>query len=66
MKSELAHPTRRAILEMLREGERTAGHLASSCGGTRPVVAHHLSVLIFQGLVRCRAEGTLRYYARVD
>jgi DNA-binding transcriptional ArsR family regulator len=59
----LADPTRRRIVELLADGERTAGELASHFRTSRPGVSRHLRVLREQGLVRTRAEGQRRVYS---
>jgi DNA-binding transcriptional ArsR family regulator len=60
--SALADPTRRAVLEKLREGPRPVGELASGLPVTRPAVSQHLKVLKEAGLVADRSEGTRRIY----
>jgi DNA-binding transcriptional ArsR family regulator len=47
----IADPTRRAILDALRRGERSAGDLASLFPVSRPAVSRHLRVLRQAGLV---------------
>jgi DNA-binding transcriptional ArsR family regulator len=59
----LADPTRRRILELLTDGERSAGEIASQFRMTRPGVSRHLRVLREQGLVQARAEGQRRLYS---
>ena len=60
----LADPTRRALLERLRDGGPTrAGELAAGLPISRPAVSQHLAVLREAGLVRVRAEGTSRVYS---
>ena len=59
----LADPTRRRILELLADGERSAGEIASEFRMTRPGVSRHLRVLREQGLVHARAEGQRRLYS---
>ena len=59
----LADPTRRRIVELLADGERTAGELASHFRTSRPGVSRHLRVLREQGLVRTRAEAQRRVYS---
>jgi DNA-binding transcriptional ArsR family regulator len=59
----LADPTRRRIVELLAEGERSAGELASQFSGARPGVSRHLRVLREHGLVRARVEGRRRVYS---
>jgi DNA-binding transcriptional ArsR family regulator/uncharacterized protein YndB with AHSA1/START domain len=58
----LAEPTRRAILDRLRDGERSVGAIAEGLPVTRPAVSQHLAVLRRAGLVTDRAEGTRRIY----
>jgi DNA-binding transcriptional ArsR family regulator len=59
----LADPTRRRIVELLVEGERSAGELASHFDTSRPGVSRHLRVLREQGLVHARDEGRRRLYS---
>ena len=59
----LADPTRRKIVELLAEGELSAGEIASHFPATRPGVSRHLRVLREQGLVRARPEGQQRLYS---
>lgn len=47
----LSDPTRRKILELLSEGELTAGEIAAHFEMAKPSVSHHLSVLKSAGLV---------------
>jgi DNA-binding transcriptional ArsR family regulator len=61
----LADPTRRAVLERLREGPRPVGELARDLPVSRPAVSQHLRVLKEAGLVTERREGTRRLY-RID
>ena len=61
----LGDPTRRAVLELLREGERPVGELAARLPVSRPAVSQHLRVLRGAGLVTDRRDGTRRLY-RVD
>ncbi|MEE8276374.1 MAG: metalloregulator ArsR/SmtB family transcription factor [Alphaproteobacteria bacterium] len=58
----LADATRRRILNLIWDGERTASDIASYFAITRPAVSQHLKVLLEAGLVRLRAAGTRRYY----
>jgi DNA-binding transcriptional ArsR family regulator len=59
----LADPTRRQILELLVEGERSAGEIAGGFRMTRPGVSRHLRVLRESGLVQVRPEGQRRLYS---
>jgi DNA-binding transcriptional ArsR family regulator len=59
----LGDPTRRAILDLLRENERAAGEIASHFPASRPAIAKHVRILKRAGLVAERSEGRHRYYA---
>jgi len=59
----LADPTRRRIVELLAEGERSAGELAAEFRTSRPGVSRHLRVLREHGLVRAREQGQRRLYS---
>jgi DNA-binding transcriptional ArsR family regulator len=59
----LAEPTRRRIVELLADGERSAGEIASQFSNSRPGISRHLRVLHEHGLVTTRSEGTRRLYA---
>ena len=61
----LGDATRRAIVEGLRDGERTVGDMAADLPVSRPAVSQHLGVLKAAGLVLERPQGTRRYY-RLD
>ena len=58
----LANPTRRDILDLLLDGEQTAGAIAAHFAMSRPSVSEHLRVLAASGLVAERAEGRHVYY----
>ena len=58
----LHDPTRRAVLERLRDGPRPVGEIANGLPVTRPAVSQHLKVLKEAGLVDDRSEGTRRIY----
>jgi len=60
--SALYDPTRRAVLERLRDGPRPVGEIARGLPVTRPAVSQHLKVLKEAGLVADRSEGTRRIY----
>ena len=59
----LADPTRRRIVELLADGDRTAGDIAAQFPVTRPAVSRHLRVLRETGLVRAREEAQRRVYS---
>jgi DNA-binding transcriptional ArsR family regulator len=61
----LGDPTRRAVLEQLREGPRAVGEIAARLPVSRPAVSQHLRVLKEAGLVTERQNGTRHLY-RVD
>jgi uncharacterized protein YndB with AHSA1/START domain len=58
----LADPSRRALLDLLRDGPRTTGELAAAFPGvTRYAVMKHLGVLTGAGLVVVRRRGRERW-----
>ena len=59
----LADPTRRSILESLREAPRTVGDLAGDQPVSRPAVSQHLKVLEGASLVRVERLGNRRLYS---
>jgi DNA-binding transcriptional ArsR family regulator len=59
----LNDPTRRAILEMLREGDLPAGEIADRFQMTWPSISHHLDVLKQAQLVVAKKEGQYVYYS---
>lgn len=58
----LAEPSRRRILDLLRDGERPVGDLVEALAVTQPAVSKHLRVLRDAGLVEVRADGARRLY----
>jgi DNA-binding transcriptional ArsR family regulator len=59
----LADPTRRHILEALREQPLTVGELAKTQPVSRPAVSQHLKVLESAQLVSVKPEGNRRLYS---
>lgn len=63
----LGDPVRRRILELLADGEQTAGAVSevirAEFGISQPAVSQHLRVLRESGFTTVRAEGTRRLYA---
>src|SRR3954470_491879 len=63
----LGDPVRRRIVELLADGERSAGDLGAvvqdEFGISQPAVSQHLRVLRDNGFASVRAEGTRRLYA---
>jgi ArsR family transcriptional regulator len=62
----LGEPMRLLLLEALRRGERSVGELAESTGGGQANVSKHLRVLLQQGYVDRRKEGTTSWYRITD
>src|SRR6266508_1999047 len=58
----LGDPTRRAVLEELRDGPRAVGEIAARLPVSRPAVSQHRRVLKEAGLVTERQNGTRRLY----
>jgi DNA-binding transcriptional ArsR family regulator len=58
----VAEPTRRRILDLLRERARPVGDLVKLLGLSQPGVSKHLRVLREAGLVRVRRDGQRRWY----
>jgi DNA-binding transcriptional ArsR family regulator len=59
----LADPTRRQILQDLRDGEMAAGDIASPFPMKGPSVSRHLSILKAAGLITERRDGNRILYA---
>jgi DNA-binding transcriptional ArsR family regulator len=58
----VAEPTRRRILDLLRERPRLVGELTALLGLSQPGTSKQLRVLREAGLVRVRPEGQRRWY----
>ena len=58
----LADPSRRTVLEILRDHEATAGELFDALPIARPGVSRHLRVLRQAGLVEVRQDAQRRIY----
>ena len=58
----IAEPTRRRILDALRDGERSVGELVEQVGMHQPGVSRHLKVLRDAGLVEVRRDAQRRLY----
>ena len=58
----IADPSRRTMLEMLREQPASAGELADALPIARPGVSRHLRVLREAGLVEVQPDGQRRIY----
>ncbi len=61
----LAEPTRRRVVDLLRDGPRRAGDLAASAEMSAPAMSRHLRVLRASGLVEVESgeeDARLRLY----
>ncbi|MBE1576991.1 ArsR/SmtB family transcription factor [Amycolatopsis roodepoortensis] len=58
----LADPSRREILDLLREREQPVGDLVDRLTLTQPTVSKHLKVLREAGLVEVRTDAQRRWY----
>jgi DNA-binding transcriptional ArsR family regulator len=56
----IADPTRRRIVELLAQRERTAGELVEEFDMSAPAISQHLNVLREAGLVTTRVNGQSR------
>ena len=63
----LGDPVRRRLLELLADGEHTAGELVQAIGAEfgigQSAVSQHLKVLRDSGFVEVRPDGARRIYA---
>ena len=59
----LAHPTRRAILEMLKAGSKSAGDIAAEFEVSKPTMSGHFSKLKEAGLIHADQQGTTIFYS---
>ena len=59
----LAHPTRRAILEMLKGGSMSAGDLADAFQVSKPTMSGHFAKLKEAGLIQADQKGTTILYS---
>ena len=62
----LGDPNRRAIVELLRGGDRSVQQIADELPISRPAVSRHLRLLKEARLVTDRPEGTRRLYRLQD
>jgi len=58
----LTDDSRRQILDLLRERERSVGELVERLGQSQPNVSKHLRVLREAGLVKVRVDAQRRWY----
>ena len=62
----LAHPTRIAIVEVLRDGELPAGSIIERLGLEQANASQHLSILRAKQIVTSRKEGNQVFYSVRD
>lgn len=55
--------TRREILAMLKDGDKTAGEIADRFSISKPSISHHLDLLKQAGLVEAVKQGQFIYYS---
>ena len=58
----LADPTRRKILQLLRDGELNAGEIADNFSFAKPTISRHLTVLREADLIQSTKDGTTINY----
>jgi DNA-binding transcriptional ArsR family regulator len=58
----IVEPHRRAILQLVRQRELSAGEIAARFAVSAPAISQHLKVLEQAGLVTVRKQGTYRLY----
>jgi DNA-binding transcriptional ArsR family regulator len=58
----LAEPSRRRVLDLLREQDRTVGELVEALDMSQPAVSKHLKVLRDAGLVEAEVDAQRRVY----
>lgn len=59
----LDDPTRRKILEMLRERDMTAGEIADAFNISKPSISYHLDLLKQADLVTNEKKGQFIFYS---
>jgi DNA-binding transcriptional ArsR family regulator len=59
----LAHPTRREILELLKEGSMSAGEIAERFDVSKPTMSGHFAKLKDAGLIHADKNGTSITYS---
>ena len=59
----LSDPTRREILDRLKEKDLTAGEIADYFSISKPSISHHLTILKIAGLITQEKKGQFIYYS---
>jgi DNA-binding transcriptional ArsR family regulator len=62
----MADPTRRRILDTLRDGAADVGELVAQLDISQPLASKHLAVLRNAGAVEVRVDGKRRIYQLAD
>jgi len=62
----LAHPVRLAIIEQLKNGERSVGQIVTANGVEQSSISKNLAVLKNAGILSSRQEGVTVYYGVRD
>ncbi|MFE6995976.1 metalloregulator ArsR/SmtB family transcription factor [Microbacterium sp. NPDC057659] len=62
----LAHPTRRQILQDLKDGEQAAGEIAARFAVSGPTISRHLRILRGAGLVAERRDANRILYSLAE
>lgn len=60
--SALGHAKRIQIIDLLQQGEKTAGRLAKEMGVSKANLSQHLTVMKNNNLVQSRRDGVSVYY----
>lgn len=58
----ISDPNRRAILDILKDGAKTAGEIGAHFDATGATISHHLSILKQAGLISDEKKGKYIYY----
>lgn len=65
--SALAHPVRREVLRLLRDGPMTAGELSAQFEVAKPTMSRHFATLKDAGLIQAEKDGnSIRYRLNVS
>ncbi|MDI6879928.1 MAG: autorepressor SdpR family transcription factor [Desulfitobacteriaceae bacterium] len=59
----LADPTRRQIINLLREGDLTAGEIAEHFDISKPSISHHLNILKQADIIIDQRQGQFISYS---
>ena len=58
----ISDPSRREILDILKDGQKTAGEIGAHFNATGATISHHLSILKQAGLISDEKKGKYIYY----